>query len=130
MRAIDTNILARLVLNDDRRQAAQAAAMLREPTWIALTVWLELGWVLGKRLGMQRETISEALVALLTLDTVHTADRDGMLWAVDRFRAGADWADMVHLVAVRGIADRFATFDRDLSRAAGSSTPPEIETIA
>ena len=130
MRAVDTNILARFILQDDARQARQAEAILREPVWIAGTVLLELGWVLSRRLGMDRAVVADALSTVLGLDTTHMAYRAMLLWAVERFRAGADWADVVHLVNSRDAADVFVTFDRDLARAAGAQAPIRVDTLA
>ncbi len=129
MRAVDTNILARLILQDDERQTAVAADILGEPVWVALSVWTELGWLLFKRLKLQRETVADALSTLLTVETVRVADPIGLSWAIDRFRAGADWADMVHLIAARGAADVFATFDAGIAPAAPDAPIP-IETLA
>ena len=128
MRAVDTNILARLILQDEPHQARLAEAIVREPVWVSNTVWIELGWVLGKRLRLDHATVADAMATLLMLDTVHVADRDGLAWAIERYRAGADWADAVHLVAARGVADRFVTFDRGIARI---DTPPlPVETLA
>ena len=129
MNAVDTNILARYILRDDKAQAERAMNILGAPVWVTLTVWLELGWVLGKQLKLKRDVISDALETLLTLDTIHTADRAGLLWSVDRFRAGADWADMIHLIASRGSAEVFLTFDAQLKRQAGAAAPVRLETI-
>lgn len=128
MKAVDTNILARLILQDEPHQARLAEAIVREPVWVSHTVWIELGWVLGKRLRLDHATVADAMATLLMLETVHVADREGLAWAIERYRAGADWADAVHLVAARGVADRFVTFDRGIARI---DTPPlPIETLA
>ena len=129
MRAVDTNVLARFILNDDPDQSARARAILAEPVWIPITVWLELGWLLSRRLRMARELVSDAVSAILALDTVETADRAGLLWAIERFRAGADWADVVHLLSSQANASSFATFDTRLKRQAGAAGPIEIETL-
>lgn len=127
MKAVDTNILARLILQDDPRQARLAETILREPVWVSHTVWIELGWVLGKRLRLDHAVAADALETLLMLETVHVADREGLAWAIERYRAGADWADAMHLVAARGVADRFVTFDLGIARI---DTPPlPIETL-
>ena len=129
MIAVDTNVLARFILADDRTQAETAAVILAAAAWVSATVWVELGWVLGTRLGLDRPLVADALDTLLNLRTLHTADPEGMLWAVERYRSGADWADMVHLVSTRNDAERFATFDRRLARQAGTPTPLPIETF-
>ena len=130
MRAVDTNILARFILRDDERQTREADAVLGRPVWIADTVLLELGWVLGRRLGMDRTVMCAALATVLDMDTVHIRNRVQLLWAIDRFAGGADWADMMHLVVAGGAADTFVTFDPELSTAAGPTTPIAIETLA
>lgn len=128
MKAVDTNILARLILQDEPHQARLAEAIVREPVWVSHTVWIELGWVLGKRLRLDHAIVADAMATLLMLETVHVADREGLAWAIERYRAGADWADAVHLVAARGVADRFVTFDRGIEQI---DTPPlPVETLA
>lgn len=128
MRAVDTNVLARLVLADDDAQYGVAVGLLEQPVWVAATVWLELGWVLGKKLG--RPAVAEALAGILAMESVHTFDVEGLDWAIDRYRAGADWADVVHIVSARSIADRFATFDRDIGRCVGETSLIPIETLS
>ena len=129
MKSVDTNILARLVLQDDERQVELARDIMRAPVWVTHTVWLELGWVLGKRLRLDHAIVADALLTLLSLSTVHVADRDGLEWAIERYREGADWGDVLHLVAVRGASDVFVTFDRRIERAAGDDPPVIIETL-
>ncbi|MEH3047426.1 type II toxin-antitoxin system VapC family toxin [Sphingomonas adhaesiva] len=129
MRAVDTNVLARIILQDDARQTAIAADILRQPVWVSLPVWTELGWLLFTRLGLDRNIAAEALSTILMMATVQVADPAGLAWAIERFRQGADWADMIHLIAARGAADTFATFDTGVAKAA-TDTPLPIETLA
>lgn len=129
MKAVDTNILARLILQDDERQMELARDLLREPVWITHSVWLELGWVLNKRLRLDRATVAEALLTLLSLSTVHVADRTGLEWAIERYRGGADWGDVLHLVGASGASDAFVTFDRGIAAAVGDDPPVAVETL-
>lgn len=46
MRAIDTNVLVRLITGDDARQAAAAAAFVRSGAWVSHLVLAETSWVL------------------------------------------------------------------------------------
>nr|WP_277923385.1 type II toxin-antitoxin system VapC family toxin [Sphingomonas sp. CARO-RG-8B-R24-01] len=130
VKALDTNILARLILADDDAQYASAIALIGQPVWVPTTVWIELGWVLSKRLRLDRAVVSDALRTILLIETVHTADRDGIGWAIERYRAGADWADMIHLITARGVAETFVTFDRGIVAQAGPDTPIAIETLS
>jgi hypothetical protein len=53
---------------------------------------------------------------------------DGIHRALDRYRHGADIADMLHLIGARG-ATRFTTFDRGLVKRAGANPPLAVETL-
>ncbi len=130
MKSVDTNILARFILGDHPEQGQRAVEILSEPVWISFSVWLELGWVLSKRLGLDRAMVADMLGTILTIDTVHAPDSAGLSWAIERYRTGADWGDMIHLISVDGIADHFVTFDRALSAQAGINAPLRIETLS
>lgn len=130
MRAVDTNVLARLILQDDHQQARTAEDVVRQPFWITRTVWLELGWLLYKRLKLERSIVCDALHAIVSIETAQTSDPGGIRWAISRFREGADWADMVHLVAAGSKADRFTTFDAGIAPRTGDASPLPIETLA
>jgi predicted nucleic-acid-binding protein len=130
VKAVDTNVLARLLLADDRAQHEAAKAIVSDPIWIAPTVWLELGWVLGRKLKLDRTLVADLLLALLSTKTVNTGNEDGLRWAIARFKEGADWADAMHLIMAGGVASAFVTFDRGITRAIGEDTPLAIETVA
>lgn len=68
MVALDANVLARYLLNDDPRQANAAAALLRkqEVFTAPITVILELVWVLQVN-DCSREQITRGLRTLLGL---------------------------------------------------------------
>lgn len=129
MKAVDAKVLARFILRDDEAQTAVALSILERPVWVSTTVWVELGWVLHRRLRLDRATVADALSTVLMLSSVHVDDRVGIAWAIDRYRDGADWADAVHVVAARGAADAFVTFDRAMSNRL-MGTPIPIETLA
>ncbi len=128
VKGVDTNLLARFVMRDDPEQADKAESVLRDGAFVSLTVFLELSWLLGSRYRLDRREIAHALDAILELPSVEVAEREGIGWAVDRFRKGADLADMVHLVAA-GSRPAFVTFDRNLAKAAGRDTPVSVETL-
>jgi predicted nucleic-acid-binding protein len=46
MRAIDTNVLVRLLARDDPRQLASAEAFVQAGAWVSLLVLMEAVWVL------------------------------------------------------------------------------------
>ena len=129
MIAVDTNVLLRLILNDDPRQIeAIASLMQRAQLFVSLTVLLETGWVLESRYRLPRKDVAESLDNVLVLDGVTIARSVLATWAIERYRSGADWADMIHLVAAAK-TDGFATLDRRLARKAGPKSPIPIETL-
>lgn len=128
MRAIDTNVLARYILNDDDRQSAVARAILADDTIIPLTVMLETSWLLLSRYRLPRATVAAALLAVIDLPSAHITDEERVRWALERIRMGGDVADMLHLAASSNAAS-FATFDRAISHAAGADSPVPVETL-
>ena len=53
MRAIDTNVLVRLLTRDDDRQAAAADGFTSKGAWVSHIVLVESTWVLAQRSGDQ-----------------------------------------------------------------------------
>ncbi|MGA9582598.1 MAG: type II toxin-antitoxin system VapC family toxin [Allosphingosinicella sp.] len=126
MIAVDTNIVVRLLVRDNSEQRAKARALLKSGIFISRSVLMETEWVLRSSYRLSRQTINDALADLLALDGVHASDVAMLDWALDRHGAGADWADMLHLIDAQPYK-AFATFDRGLSRAAGAEAPVAIE---
>lgn len=130
MRAIDTNILLRIILQDDLTQLPVAIRVLEEPALVGFGVLMEIAWVMRSTYGRPRSEIAAALSALLDVPTVHVPDRDGVRWAVGRYRDHqADLADMLHIVAARG-SSTFASFEKHLKREAGPDSPLPVERPA
>ena len=129
VRAVDTNILARWLLGDDPAQSALAIQILREPAYVSLTVLTELGWVLEKALKIPRPIVASMLQKVVEVENVQVEQSISVLWAIDRFLQGADWADMMHIVASKGAAPVFATFDKAIARKAGGESPVPVETL-
>ncbi|HEX8446397.1 MAG TPA: type II toxin-antitoxin system VapC family toxin [Sphingomonas sp.] len=129
MKAADTNVVLRIITEDDEQQAALARAAMRNATlYVSLTVAIEVEWVLRSAYRWDRIRIANAMVILTELEGLHVEDALLVRWAAARLRKGADFADMIHLVAVRNLP-AFVTFDRKLEQAAGSETPLPVETL-
>jgi len=127
IRSLDTNVVARLILNDDAAQVAAAVAVLDQPVLVLPTVLQETAWVLESLRDLSRAVIAAQLRDFLTLPTVVAADTGAVGWAIDRYAEGADFADMLHL-ALSTTADAFTTFDRRIARHADPSVIP-VETL-
>ena len=125
MKAVDTNIVLRFLLNDDPVQTPAAEAVMREGVLIPATVLLETGWVLASRYGFDRHRLADALGALLDLPTIHVPSEEAHRLAIEHFRGGTDFADALHLVAAGG-SEAFVTFDRALADLSDSPLPIEL----
>lgn len=128
MNAIDTNVLVRYLVRDDEIQANIADRVIQNSCYLSLTVLLESVWLLSSRFALSRDVISEALHELVSLPSISTVDDELVEWAIARFRSGADFADMVHLLDGRS-ADAFTTFDQGVTKGAGKNSPLPIETL-
>lgn len=120
MTALDTNVLARYILNDDQDQVPRARAVIDgEDCLIPDTVLLELAWVLRAPANGDKRLVVRQLRALLGLPTLHVARPEAIRDALDAADAGMDLADALHRALAPG-ADRFVTFDRRFATAAAS----------
>jgi predicted nucleic-acid-binding protein len=128
VRSLDTNVLARFILNDDPAQFRVADRLLDGDVMLTPTVLLETAWLLRSRYAMSRSEVSAALLAIVSMKNVVVADEPLVRWAIGRTNEGADFADMLHLVESRE-AGVFATFDGKVAKAAGADAPIAIETL-
>ncbi len=112
MTAVDTNILVRIVVNDDPVQSARAAAFLRQQDriFVAKTVLLEIEWVLRNGYGLRRDEVLPILRGILAMGNAEVEDEAAVAQAMRWYENGMDFADSLH-VATAGPGCSFATFD-------------------
>ncbi|MDQ3036633.1 MAG: type II toxin-antitoxin system VapC family toxin [Myxococcota bacterium] len=126
MIALDTNVLVRIVVDDDPTQARKARAMLaREQGFVSVTVLLESEWVLRGAYELAPAAILTVFERLLRVRGIDVEDRARVERAVAWYADGLDFADALHLAGAP-TASSFATFDRKLARRAARLTgaPP------
>lgn len=118
MVAVDTNVVVRLLTEDDPRQAKRARSLFEgETILVPTTVLLEAEWVLRRLYGLDVVRIVDALAALIALPNVRCEHLGAVTAALDWTRAGLDFADALHVAGGRA-AERFATFDAKLVKRA------------
>jgi predicted nucleic-acid-binding protein len=116
--AVDTNVLVRLLTEDDPVQAAKARALFAaDAIFIPATILLETEWVLRGLYQRTPNAVIDALEALISLPNVRCQDEPALRQAIAWRRQRLDFADALHLAAGRDAA-QFATFDRTLARRA------------
>jgi predicted nucleic-acid-binding protein len=127
MIAIDTNVLVRVVTNDDPEQAKRALKRMRSDTvWVSRTVLLETEWVLRHAYKLDGAAIGKAFARVLGVASVEVEERAAVLRALAWHGAGMDFADAMHLAA-SDAASAFVSFDRNLARAAKrASAKPDV----
>lgn len=118
MLAVDTNLVVRLLANDDAAQARRAAALFAsEQIFISKTVLLESEWVLRFSYELPPKVILQALHNIIGLPNVMVEQQREIAEALDGFERGLDFADALHLASSRR-AGKFATFDKRLIKRA------------
>ena len=128
MKAIDTNLLVRLIARDDRGQRDAARAVIAAGGVLLLpTVILETEWVLRSRYRLTREEIATGLTTLCAQDGLSVLSSAAIAKALADYAGGGDFADHLHLaLAAEQGASAFITFDRSLGTA---ETPTRVEVI-
>jgi predicted nucleic-acid-binding protein len=129
MIAIDTNVLVRLLVNDDAAQGASARALFeKEDIWIGKTVLLETFWVLRAVYEFNDAAIVRAIESAAGLPKVRLEDAGNVVRALAAATGGVDISDALHVACTPADARAFVTFDRRLARRARSPLGP-IETL-
>ncbi len=118
MIALDTNVVVRFLVNDDKQQALRARTLIEVgDTYIPLTVMLESEWVLRSAYGFSATDILTFFRALLGLPGVSVGAPVQLAAALNGYEQGLDFADALH-TAFSANAASFATFDAQLRQRA------------
>jgi predicted nucleic-acid-binding protein len=116
--ALDTNVLVRLIMNDDKAQASVSLRALQSADKVLLlnTVLQETVWVLQAVYKASREDVVNALERVLT---IATPEFPWSLKALEWWREGMDIADALHLAgAAAARCETLYSFDRQFVKAA------------
>ena len=122
MRAVDTNVLVRLVTRDDPKQVAVAEAFVARGAWVPHLVLAEATWVLTSVYGRSPDDIATAVELLLNHEHLTLQDSDIVAAAVAslRKRPALGFSDCLVLEVARKHGHLpLGTFDRDFSKLAG-----------
>ncbi|WP_375647808.1 MULTISPECIES: type II toxin-antitoxin system VapC family toxin [unclassified Bartonella] len=124
--SVDTNVLARAVLQDDKKQGEVASKILREASLIAISLpcLCELVWILRRGARLSKEDVAGMLRDLLATSNI-VMNRPAVEVGLAILEAGGDFADGI--IAYEGNwlgGEIFVSFDKlaiDLLKKNGKS---------
>ncbi len=123
MRAVDTNVLVRLITRDNPHQAAAADAWVGMGAWVSMLALAETVWVLSTVYEMKAASIASAVDMLLNHQDLTLQDPDVVSAALELFRArprlGFSDCLMLHLAKKAGHLP-LGAFDRNLAGVEGA----------
>lgn len=128
MAALDTNVLVRLLVQDDARQSEAARKFVQkavdagEALFVPVTVTLELEWVLRSGFGFRKTEVVSVLSWLLSSVEMSFESEGAIEVAVILYSQGsADFADCLHVsLAARAGHKPLWTFDKAASKVEGA----------
>ncbi len=122
MRAIDTNVLVRLITRDDERQVETAEEFVSKGAWVSHIVLAEASWVLDSVYDRTPEQIAKAMGMLLDHKQLTIQDQDAVEAALEKFRKnkGVSFSDLLILEIARKNGHLpLGSFDRELAKLEG-----------
>ncbi len=123
MQAIDTNVLVRLVVRDDKRQMAAAEAFIDRGAWVSHLVLVETIWVLSSVYRIAPKGIATALDMLLDHHDISLQEPEVVAAALAHFKKkpALGFSDCMMLeVARKAGCLPLGTFDSGLGRLDGA----------
>ena len=123
MRAVDTNVVVRLVVRDDVEQVEVAEKFIAGGAWVSHLVLAETTWVLDAVYERSCEQIAAAVDMLLNHETLTLQDADVVTSALEYFRRrpAVGFSDSLVLETARKAGHLpLGTFDRDFAKLDGA----------
>jgi predicted nucleic-acid-binding protein len=123
MRAVDANVLVRLITRDDRKQVAAAESFVNKGAWVSTLVLMEATWVLTAVYELSHAEIATAIDMLLHHRDLTIQESDSVAAALDQYRnrPALGFSDCLILETARKAGHLpLGTFDRNLSKLDGA----------
>lgn len=123
MRAVDTNVLVRLLVRDDEGQVAAAESFVAKGAWVSNLVLAETLWVLDAVYNRSPAQIANAVERMLNHKELALQDSDVVAMALKHFRArpALGFSDCLVLEIARKAGHLpLGTFDRTLAKLDGA----------
>lgn len=123
MRAIDTNVLVRLIAQDDKVQASAAKSFITRGAWVSHLALVETTWVLASVYDIAPKGIATAVEMLLNHKDISLQDPDVVAAALLHFskKPSLGFSDCMMLETARKAGHLpLATFDKALGKLDGA----------
>lgn len=123
MRAVDTNVVVRLLVRDNVRQTASAEKYIEDSAWVSLIVLVESLWVIDSYYQKTRAEIAEAVRLLLHHTSLVIQDHDAVAAALKSFNEakGVSFVDCLILAVARKAGHTpLGTLDTKLAKIDGA----------
>ena len=124
MRAVDTNLVVRLIVRDNREQVEVAEEFTSGGAWVSHLVLAETTWVLDAVYERTSEQIANAVDMLLNHESLTLQDADVVTSALEQYRKrpALGFSDCLVLETARKAGHLpLGTFDRDLAKLDGAA---------
>jgi predicted nucleic-acid-binding protein len=125
MRAIDTNVLVRLITRDDAARTVSAESFVTRGAWVSHIVLVEAMWVLDSVFGLAHAQIAKAVEMLLNHRDLVLQDPDVVQTALAHYRKRPKlgFSDCMVLEVARKAGHLpLGTFDRNLGKLDGTDS--------
>jgi predicted nucleic-acid-binding protein len=123
MRAVDTNVLVRLITRDDAKQVTVADRFIAKGAWVSHLAIAEATGVLASVYDRDADAVATAVEMLLSHEHLTVQDADVVAAAVAQFReqprVGFSDCLLVEIARKSGHLP-LGTFDRDLGKVDGA----------
>ena len=86
MRAVDTNLLVRLIARDDQQQLATAETYVEKGAWVSTLVLAETAWVLGSVYALGHDEVATVVEMLLSHERLSLQDAEVVAAALEQYR--------------------------------------------
>jgi len=123
MRAVDTNLLVRLIVRDDPAQVEAAEAFIAAGAWVSQLVLAETIWVLDAAHERSARQLAAAIEMLLNHQQLSIQDADVVANALEHFRTrpALGFSDCLVLEIARKAGHLpLGKFDRGLAKLEGA----------
>ena len=123
MRAVDTDLLVRLLVRDDPAQVDAAGKFVEPGAWVSHLVLAQALWVLDAIYGRTAAQLARAVDMLLNHRNLTLQDADVVASALARFRArpSVGYSDCLALETARKAGHlSLGTFDKNLAKLDGA----------